>query len=68
MNIEVFMLDSRKRVKLEVRRGDRIADVIHRLGLNPEEYVVLKGGKLVLEDDPVEEGDELTLVPVVSGG
>lgn len=49
-------------------KGRKIRDIFKELGLNPEEYVVLKNGEVVLLDEPVEENDEIELVPVVSGG
>ena len=54
--------------EVEVAEGARVADVLRAAGLLSTEYVVVKGGRVVAEDEPVADGDELVLYPVVSGG
>ncbi len=49
-------------------KGKKVRDIFKELDLNPEEYVVVKNGEVVLLDEPVDENDEIELVPVVSGG
>ncbi len=53
---------------VEYREGMTVADVLREAGLLATEYVVARNGKLAAEDEPVEDGDELVLYPVVSGG
>ncbi len=42
--------------------------IMRKLGLSPEEYVPSVNGKVVTTDYTPKEGDEITFVPVVSGG
>ncbi len=49
-------------------KGKKVRDIFRELNLNPEEYVVVKNGEVVLLDEPVDENDEIELIPVVSGG
>lgn len=42
-------------------------EVIKRLGLKEEEVLLLKDGKLLPPDIPLEEG-EIKVIPVISGG
>lgn len=42
-------------------------EVIKRLGLKEEEVLLLKDGKLIPPDVPLEEG-EIKVIPVISGG
>lgn len=53
---------------VEVRDGATVADALHAAGLLATEYVVTRSGRVVAEDEPVADGDELVLYPVVSGG
>jgi sulfur carrier protein len=67
MAIKVRILgDGEKQV--EYREGIRVVDVLRELGLLENEYVVVRRGKVVAEDTVLEDGDELVLYPVVSGG
>ncbi|BEP18432.1 MoaD/ThiS family protein [Pyrofollis japonicus] len=67
MAIKVRILgDGEKQV--EYREGVRVVDVLRELGLLENEYVVVRRGKVVAEDTVLEDGDELVLYPVVSGG
>ena len=50
------------------REGIRVIDVLRELGLLENEYVVVRRGKVVAEDEELADGDELVLYPVVSGG
>ncbi|NPA86645.1 MAG: MoaD/ThiS family protein [Candidatus Diapherotrites archaeon] len=42
--------------------------IMLKLGLSPEEYIPSVNGKVVTPDYIPKEGDEITFVPVVSGG
>ena len=67
MGIKVRILgDSDKEVAY--REGIRVRDVLRELGLLENEYVVVRRGKVVAEDEELSDGDELVLYPVVSGG
>ncbi len=45
-----------------------VLELMKELGLSPEEYIPSVGGKVVPPDYVLSEGDEVTFVPVVSGG
>jgi len=65
VRVRIFGRETRE---VEIRRGARIEDLLEVLGLNPEEVLVLLGGRLVTEDLVLPEGAELEVVSVVSGG
>jgi sulfur carrier protein ThiS len=46
----------------------RVKDLLAKLGLNPTEYVVLKDGEILVDDDEVVDGEALTVFTVKSGG
>jgi len=46
----------------------KVKDILKKLRLSSEEYVIVKSGNVITEEDYVSDGDELILYPVVSGG
>lgn len=45
-----------------------ILDLLENIDFNPETVVVKRNGKIVPEDEIMEDGDEIEIIPVVSGG
>lgn len=54
--------------RFEIKNKERIRDLLKRLNLNPEAYVIITNGKLATEDEIVSDDDEVKLIRVVSGG
>jgi len=54
--------------EVDVGGSENIAAVLNLLEINPETVLVSKNGVFVPDDDVVEEGEELTVIGVVSGG
>lgn len=52
----------------ELKGGMTARDAVLKLGLDPEAVLVLRNGKLVDDSVILEDGDEVTIVAVVSGG
>ncbi len=48
--------------------GERVDDLLEKLEKNPEAVVVKRNGKIVSEAEKLSEGDEIEIIPVVSGG
>jgi sulfur carrier protein ThiS len=46
----------------------KVKDLLAKLGLNPTEYVVLKDGEILVDDDEVVDGEVVTVFTVKSGG
>jgi sulfur carrier protein len=46
----------------------RIEDILKQLGINPEEVIVAKNGKIVPEEETAGGSDELKIVRFVHGG
>lgn len=53
---------------LEVRGGRRVLEVLTEMGMNPESYLVIRGGALLTADAVVGDDDEIEIRPVISGG
>ncbi len=67
MGIKVKVL-GRGTYEIEYRNGMRVSDVFKKLGLLSTEYVAVRNGEVLIEDEKVNDGDELVLYAVVSGG
>lgn len=48
--------------------GAQIIDLLEQLDRNPETVVVKRNEKVVPEEEELEDGDEIEVIPVVSGG
>ncbi len=66
--IKVRVLGGREYVIDISSEGLKAKEVLRKLGLKIEEYVITKSGEVITEEDIVNDGDELILYPVVSGG
>jgi sulfur carrier protein ThiS len=63
----MIKLKYRKQVwELEGRYTLRRA--IETVGLNPQAVLAVREGELITEDSQLEDGDEIRLVAVISGG
>lgn len=52
----------------ELRAGMTTRDAIQKVGLNLEEVLAVRNGKLINEETILEPDDEVTLIAVISGG
>ena len=51
-----------------VEAGSTVRHVIEKADLNPESILAVRGGRLINDATLTEDGDELKLVAVISGG
>ncbi|HID80165.1 MAG TPA: thiamine biosynthesis protein ThiS [Ignisphaera sp.] len=67
MVIKVRIVPENKEV--EVRGGNRrVRELLKELGLSLEEAVVVKNGRVVLDDEVVKDGESVEVLLAVSGG
>ncbi len=52
----------------EAPAGMTVRDAILKAGLNPETVLAVRNGKLINENVLLQDGDEVKLVAVISGG
>jgi len=52
----------------ELAAGMTVRDAILKCGLNPEQVLAVRSGKLINEATILKDGDEIKLVAVISGG
>jgi sulfur carrier protein ThiS len=52
----------------DVKGGQTARAAIKKVDLDPEAVLVIRNGQLVTDDIILEEGDEVKLIAVISGG
>ncbi|HUP84783.1 MAG TPA: MoaD/ThiS family protein [Acidimicrobiales bacterium] len=56
------------RREVEVRGPKRVQALLEELGMNRESVLVIRGDTLVVGDAMLDDGDEVEVRPVISGG
>ena len=54
--------------KFEIRSGMTLRDALIKLEIPPESVIPVKDGELLTDDELLEDGDQIRLVAVISGG
>ncbi|AFL94658.1 putative sulfur carrier protein ThiS [Thermococcus cleftensis] len=54
--------------EIEWRRGLKVSDVLREVGFNTESAIAKVNGRVALEDEKIEDGVTVEVIPVVSGG
>jgi sulfur carrier protein ThiS len=52
----------------EVRPGMTLLSSLKKIGVLPESVIAVRGAEMILEDEILQDGDEIKLVAVISGG
>jgi sulfur carrier protein len=65
--VRVRILESNEYIELEVKEIS-VREILSKLGLTLSEHIVLKNGEVITEDDVVEDGSEVVIFTVKSGG
>ena len=68
ISVSVREIDKQKSIKLRLTPTSNILDLLKELGRSPETVIVRKNGKIVTEEEQLADGDEIEIIPVVSGG
>lgn len=66
MNFKFTIKD--KTEEMSVDKEMTIKDLLDDLDLSSETMVSKKNGNIVIEDTPIEEGDEIELIQIIYGG
>jgi sulfur carrier protein len=54
--------------EVEVVGGRPVRAVLDELGVNPDTVLVIRAGELVTRETRLDDGDEIEVRPVISGG
>jgi sulfur carrier protein ThiS len=52
----------------QIQSGVTLRQAMIQTGLDVQNLLGLRGGKLIPDDTPLNDGDEITLVAIVTGG
>jgi sulfur carrier protein len=52
----------------EARPGMTVRHTLEKLDIEPESVLATRGGELLTDDEILNDGDEVKLVAVISGG
>jgi sulfur carrier protein ThiS len=66
--IKVLLWRDDRAEEVAFRADEPMMDLLRRLGIRIDGALVMRAGRPVPLDDPVLEGDELTVIDVQSGG
>jgi sulfur carrier protein len=51
-----------------IKHGMTIRKALQKLEIEPDSVLATRNGELLTDDEIIKEGDEIKLVPVISGG
>ncbi len=68
MPVTVIVIVKNERTKLALEPGSTARDAITAAPLHPSGTLVIRNGTPIPEDSLLQNGDELKLIPVASGG
>ncbi len=54
--------------KWDIEAGITVRQAMERVGLDPRQVLAVRHGKLIADEALLKEGDEITLVSIISGG
>jgi len=54
--------------RISLRHGSQVGDLLRKMGLMREEFIVMAKGRVVAEFEPLKDGDQIRLIRVFSGG
>jgi len=57
-----------RKQEYEIKPGMTIRKALQKLDFEPDSVLATRNGELLTDDVIIKEGDEIKLVPVISGG
>jgi len=64
----VILPEGKEPKPVELAEGATALDALRALGLPPDAYLVSRGDRIIPVDEPLQAGETLRLLPVISGG
>lgn len=68
MKIKIFFDRTNEEKIVKLKGIKNIKQLLEKLNINPVEVVIVKNGKIVIESEKINDGDEIKIIPTVSGG
>jgi len=54
--------------RIPLRHGSEVGDLLRKMGLLREEFIVMARGRVVTEFEPLKDKDQVRLIRVFAGG
>ena len=67
MYVEVFNELEQTATNVELE-GRKVKDLLNKLKLNPEAFLVIRNDEVLTEDETLHDHDRIELLSVISGG
>ncbi|MEW6030190.1 MAG: MoaD/ThiS family protein [Chloroflexota bacterium] len=64
MTVKLVLRDK----QFEIRPGMTLLSSLQKIEVLPESVIATRGGEMILEDEILNDGDEVKLIAVISGG
>ncbi len=68
IRVSVKEVDKGKSYELQLIPASSILELLAKLDYSPEVVIVRRNGRIVVEEEQLADGDEIEIIPVVSGG
>ncbi len=68
MRVKVRLIRENRVVDIDLPNGSRVSDLLKKLNLRSVSHIVIKNGEPIPESYQLADGDEVEVLPVVSGG
>ncbi|MBI4181774.1 MAG: MoaD/ThiS family protein [Candidatus Aenigmarchaeota archaeon] len=66
--MRVHAIRQGKQEAVDLPKGSTVKDLLGKLGVNPETVLTARGERIILETAPLQAGDRIELIRVISGG
>ncbi|MBI1973047.1 MoaD/ThiS family protein [Candidatus Woesearchaeota archaeon] len=68
MNLTVYIERTKEHKTVELPSKTTVKDLLTKLSLNPVAVLVVREGKVLIEQQALQDKDQLKILSVVSGG
>lgn len=68
IEIKVKIIGQKSVRRLKIPKRSTVAEILDKLGQNRETVVVRLNGRIIAEEERLKPGDQLEIIPVVTGG
>ncbi|MEK6840084.1 MAG: MoaD/ThiS family protein [Nanoarchaeota archaeon] len=68
MHLTVFLERTNKHMKITLEKNATVTTLLEHMKINPVEVVVSLNKEVVTEDAVIQDGDNVTIFSVISGG
>ena len=68
ISMEIYIEKNSKKICLNIKDKTSMRDILNRIRVTPSSCIIVRNGKIILEDSEISQKDKIELLSVVSGG